>query len=922
MKKKILAVTIPLSLVLILATAIFSLNFFRVAATEGAPTGEWTTPGSMDRFTYDGEEYAVSSGGKFGRYITVSGVDYYLIYDQQTLTAVKNDSGGAEYHFIIANDITLTSYDAVGNTYGVTVEGCGHTITFGEGCKTGLFNNFGGTVRNLNFDGAINGTRRVGAVGIWVKGGRFENLTNRADITVSGTYAGGFFGDCNGKNYADTLTLIGCVNHGDIRGHGAVGGLGGNLQYKLVMEDCENYGKVSAYDDTVKTTAGGMIGIVKAADSSCDATLDRCANYGSVSGNSGAGIGGMIGQVSSTAKLNMTSCKNVGSVTGETSSANTGGMVGHGNATGSFVSCRNEGALRATGSSCGGMTGYWGARILRLTDCTNTGKLYSSGGCVAGISGKCDAGAEFLRCVNSGEISGGGKGENGVAGIVAVLRNTKIYTLTSCVNLGKVTGESVNAYVGGIFSNYKAAPVVTIADCQNLGDVVLSNPASLDSAAGGIVASPTAYALDAGKTPEITVRRCMNYGNVISESALSVSLGGVLGQIGWGRTDSGSVYGMKVLIEDCGVAGNIVRADGVAGYAGGIVGRCNVSDAGSVSLKNSYFAGAIDGAGIVANEGSAEGLTVTRCFWKEGIATGAVQADVSDSEAVTGIQIAGGWLACRLNGETTTWYQTLDGTDLCPVPDATHGQVYEVTLKFGSVESVGKTYSNTDAATDVRIRTRYGASVRFSDRYETTGLRYISELNAYDYQVLKAWSLANRYEIAIGTLITPTAYLDGSRENFHTAGVFTHEALDRLAEEHYPTGNYLDVEACPEVWYDVTDAAYGFAGSVVNIRSANYTLSYSAIGYVRISDGENTEILYADYSPAAHQRSVRQVADAAWNDRIYARDGQNYLLRDGSYVPFDGDVTGYRYTMGSEDGYEVYSPYSDEQRTALAKYLA
>ena len=33
-------------------------------------------------------------------------------------------------------------------------------------------------------------------------------------------------------------------------------------------------------------------------------------------------------------------------------------------------------------------------------------------------------------------------------------------------------------------------------------------------------------------------------------------------------------------------------------------------------------------------------------------------------------------------------------------------------------------------------------------------------------------------------------------------------------------------------------------------------------------------------------------------------------------------MTGYRYTMGSEDGYEVYSPYSDEQRTALAKYLA
>ena len=67
---------------------------------------------------------------------------------------------------------------------------------------------------------------------------------------------------------------------------------------------------------------------------------------------------------------------------------------------------------------------------------------------------------------------------------------------------------------------------------------------------------------------------------------------------------------------------------------------------------------------------------------------------------------------------------------------------------------------------------------------------------------------------------------------------------------------------------------------------------------------------------------MRQVADAAWNDRIYVRDGQNYLLRDGGYVPFDGDVTGYCYAVGSEDGYEVYSPYSDEQRTALAKYLA
>lgn len=926
MKKAITVTALVLCVALTAVLSAFTFLARTTVSASDASSGYWTDEASKDSFTFNGTSYEVKEGGVYGRYITVSDVDYYLVYDQTTVEGLRNTSG-TEYSFIVANDITLTSYVTGGSTYKVTVEGCGHTITFGDGCTTGLFNNFGGTVNDLVFEGSITATKKTGSVSCWVKGGSLNRLVNRADITSS-TYAGGLFGDYNGSDISDTLTVNECENYGSVTGVGSVGGLAGNVMYNVEFTNCVNSGTTDGTAST--TTAGGIVGCVN--NSAHTSVFTGCTNNGNVTGSSQTG--GMIGQLKSTSAMNMTKCTNNGVIT-PVGSQNGGGMVGHGNTTAEFTECVNNGSIVGAGSSQGGITGYWGSKFLTVKDCTNTAPISCVNGTAAGISGKTDAGADVSGCVNTGNISSEGKTENCAAGILGVVRNDKSYKVNGCINYATVTESNAQGYAGGIVGNFKSPTNLTVSGCKNYGDVILKNASASGSAAGGIVGTPTVYDLAQG-TAKLTVSECVSAGDVICEGSGSEpnAVGGILGQTGYAR----ETYIVDITLRNNAVAGDVIHSGTQeTSYVGGLIGRANINSGSVCVIGNCYFSGSILNAGnseafgYVFNEGESSCFTISGCFLADNSElTAAAGADAGDTCRVSGLEVVSGYLAHALNSKgDNVWYQNLEGEnrDAYPVPDSTHGTVYEVELKLGDITGIGMTYSNTNVSTDVRISTRYGAAVRISDGAEGSGIRFISDINAYDFMLLEQWCTENGATPITGTLIAPSMYLDGSKGNANSSGVFTHDALNRLSTDGYAGQTvYLDVKATVGAWYASDVGALTIAGSVINIKAANYSLPFSGMGYIGVERNGETVYVYAEYSSEAHSRTVRDIAQAALNDVVYrtGNEGEySYYTYDGSdYTVCDKETGTYTNAIGTEGIYTVLSPYNDTARNILASFTA
>ena len=93
------------------------------------------------------------------------------------------------------------------------------------------------------------------------------------------------------------------------------------------------------------------------------------------------------------------------------------------------------------------------------------------------------------------------------------------------------------------------------------------------------------------------------------------------------------------------------------------------------------------------------------------------------------------------------------------------------------------------------------------------------------------------------------------------------------------------------------DGEYVFAGAVINIPESNLDKTYCAVGYIKIGDD-----IY--YSATYAERSVADVAEAAYADRAEAQSGEytNAIAANSSVAI--GDTAS-------------YSPYTDAQLSEL-----
>ena len=193
----------------------------------------------------------------------------------------------------------------------------------------------------------------------------------------------------------------------------------------------------------------------------------------------------------------------------------------------------------------------------------------------------------------------------------------------------------------------------------------------------------------------------------------------------------------------------------------------------------------------------------------------------------------------------------------------------------------------TERYTEMNFAMDSGASVYMNQK---AGIRFMSSVNSADY-----YYLVDRYgkdNVSFGTIITPAAYVQA-------AGALTFEALDALDTQVYGDVKYLDVQATE--FFSKNGASFKIAGSIVDIKTANYNLAFSSVSYIKIVDGEEVIYIYAD---SVQTRSIAQVAQLAVDDRSAAQTE--------AYANYIGD--------GNAKG--AYSPYTPEQINVLKGFYS
>lgn len=215
-------------------------------------------------------------------------------------TSTKSFSG---YTFKLANDIDmmLVPFTPIGGNDTQSADSNSASKGF-----AGTFDGNGYTIRNLNI---VTDNNNVGFFGV-VRSGTVKNLTLSGGMVDGGWYVGGLAGLSTGGTFQNC--------------------------YSDLMIYSKSGSKI-----------GGLTGFL-----SGGSTVDRCANYGSVSARlSNGSTGGITGQVHGSTTNRILNTYNRGTILAHGSSALAGGIFGYaGNVSGTIQNCYNAASVTSPGS--------------------------------------------------------------------------------------------------------------------------------------------------------------------------------------------------------------------------------------------------------------------------------------------------------------------------------------------------------------------------------------------------------------------------------------------------------------------------------------------------------------------------------------------------------------------------------------------
>ncbi len=405
----------------------------------------------------------------------------------------------------------------------------------------------------------------------------------------------GFFGYVTGGSIRN-LTV-----EGNITGSSATGGIVGHIASgDEVVEISDVTSKMNV---TGTNNTGGIVG---QADS--NVRIKNCVNEGTVTGT--GNTGGVIGSIVMKSELpeNEAAFRNVinkGKITGN--GKETGGIVGHISASAAmkviFKDCENSGEIKGTSSYTGGIAGHSVAdtatdSIVRylFDGCINNGKLtgvdYTGGMTAAvGVVSKNAAAADFVNCINNGDIKATKQYVGGMTGYTYASAESMAISVEGCSNTAVIDSSS-QQYVSGLIGYAKS--YVTISDSNNTGEIkALGN-------AGGLIGYGTT---------DINIYRSYNSGDITTGKGTSHTTGGLTGPLT-----------SNIIVDRCYNTGNITSQNK---YVGALLGRVQPSSSKAVTVTNCYSAGTLkatgttsasQAGGILTNAGTASKLTVKNCF--------------------------------------------------------------------------------------------------------------------------------------------------------------------------------------------------------------------------------------------------------------------------------------------------------------------
>jgi hypothetical protein len=323
-------------------------------------TGDANTPVTVSNNTFTMPAYAVTINVTFkasaastptaAAYAAASpaaapGTDYVLDDTNRILT-INSAKGAAfwsssgetylNYTVRLANNIDVSAFlwTPVGTSY--------------SSAFNGTFNGQGYTITGLTVDVSSSNTVYAGLFGI-VSAGTVENVTVSGSVNAVSAlyvYAGGIAGVIRGHDADHLSYLKNCISHVTVTAesdtvstytYAYAGGLAGNHSYTHTI-NCGSTSAVSASSNAAngRAYAGGLAGMVDAAEDSC---VNNSYNTGAVSAAAGASGTAYAGGIAGILRNDyLRNCYNTGAVTYTGAAGGAGGIAGHANG-GTIVSC-------------------------------------------------------------------------------------------------------------------------------------------------------------------------------------------------------------------------------------------------------------------------------------------------------------------------------------------------------------------------------------------------------------------------------------------------------------------------------------------------------------------------------------------------------------------------------------------------------
>ncbi len=279
-----------------LTPSVWGGTFSQTADIDASATGGWELgDGKNGGFSPIGNTTTAFSGKYSGNGHKISN----LYISCQSYTGLFGNISGAQILGIELTDSVITGYSSY--TGGIVGNAVGSLIS---DCKT----------MNVSVQGLVGGNYAscVGLIAGNSKESSIIRCTSRGSLDCIGyppyIYISGICGRSDsGANFND------CVNYASINSSksGAYSGISGSMTSSTCFVSCINYGDICC-----SSNSGNNAGISACMHDAGTVTVEKCVNFGTISGGSSSNSGAVCSSHSSSQQLEVTSCANYGLVSG------------------------------------------------------------------------------------------------------------------------------------------------------------------------------------------------------------------------------------------------------------------------------------------------------------------------------------------------------------------------------------------------------------------------------------------------------------------------------------------------------------------------------------------------------------------------------------------------------------------------------